>query len=274
MVTPRNYYRMAFLKWPNLVFLGLGVGVSALFVSIWPVTVVAGLSAVYTALLGKSKWFRRRIRHEYGWGGGLITPQERERQASALSDNNAIKYIQLRKTYRKACERAEEDFAQDPTITTILAKMETLSDTYLAFLLDSQRLANHVTDDKTSALKEELAALEQKLDAAEDAETREIRAQQIDMVKQRIAAFEDGGKTVKRITAQMELIEQSANYLHDGVMTMDKPLEIGTQVDNLMMNLTDARKTIGEIESLALTATPVQDDLPAALRQRQGQRLS
>jgi len=268
MAKKRNYAKEAFFKSPNLVFLAIG-GLAALaFGSVGLGIVVIGVEAAYVIGLSRSKWFHKRVRVRKGWGGGLITAREREKLASELTEGNAGRYSAFRGKYRMICDRAEKDFSDDPMVRAAVQNLETLSDTFLKLLLTGQRTRAFLEKADRGAL---LSKIEQEKKEAAQAEgrVREMRLRNVQLLEGRIERIDKAEQTVKIIEEQMEMIETSMDATHDNMMTMDKISEVGTQIDLMMTNLGDAQKLVTEMDSLVLSAEPIDDSVPEPLRSKE-----
>ena len=267
MVKRRNLYREAFFKIPNLVLLGIG-GLAALVTgSIVLAAVVGGIEAAYVFGLGKSGWFRRGIYRKKGWGGTLITVKEREKLASSLNEENAQRYRILRGHYRKATDRAEQDFSDEPLVIATVQKLEGLSDTYLKLLIARQRATEFLDSAKPGELEEKLESAKKEVQNATNSEFAQMCTRSVEMIANRIQRVKQVRATLLRIDEQLKMIDNSVWAIRDKIITAEKQVEVGSQIDLMTANMQDAENTISETESLVYVE-PIDDEIPAILRDK------
>lgn len=267
MAKKRNFYREAFFKIPNLIFLGIGALAAVVTGSIVLAGVVAGIEAAAVFGIGKSSWFRRGVYRKKGWGGALVSVEDRAKQASALNEENALRYRTLRMHYRTATDRAAKDFSDEPLVIAAIQKLEGLSDTYLKLLLTRQRAQDFLDATDLGDLEEKRSSSQKEAELTTDPEVAKMRAKSAEMIADRIDRVGQAGKTLSRIDEQLKMIDNSVLAIRDKIMTAERQVEVASSIDLMTANLEDAEKTITETESLVYTE-PIDDQIPAMLREK------
>ncbi len=266
MTKKRNFLKEAFFSLPNLIGLTLGAmgtGLGFLIHANLGVVMLLPLifgEGLYLALAGRSESFKNRVRRKKGWGGGLITVKERERYASALTENHAERYRAVRKKYRGICTRAEADLEGDVLVEASIQKLEGLNDTYLRFLLTRQRLESFLHEVDHGRLA---ARIDQARQEAENAEgqVRQMRQRSVGLLEKRLSQVDRANENLSHIDEQLQMIEIGVDSIHDEVITLDRMTEVGSQIDLIMTNLGDAERSVSEMDSL-IHAEPIDDTVP------------
>jgi len=276
MARKRNFVKEAFFSLPNLIGLAVG-GLATLtgFLIHENIGVLLLLPYVFgeglfLALMGRSRWFKHRVRYRKGWGGGLIARKEREQYASMLSLEHADRYRALRKKYRAISDRAERDLEDEPLVEAAIQKLEGLSDTYLRFLLTLQRTTDFLKEVDRARLTAQLEEARHEAEAAEG-QIRQMRERSATLIEKRLSQVDQAEENQRHIEEQLKMIEIGVDAIHDEVITMDRMTEVGTQIDLIMTNLSDAERTVTEMDSL-VKARPIDDTMPEIF-QEEGRKI-
>ena len=262
----------ALFKIPNLIFIAAGSMVSLVALAINPTLgffTGAGFLVTEAAallLLGNSKGFQAKIRHDKGWGGGLVNSVERGKMATALYDENVERYQKIRMKYRVISKRAQDDFSQNPMIIAAVQKLESLTDSYLKLLITKQRLKKYLSETDGVDIETQLSEAHQKTKEA-PAKDVQLLINNMEMIKKRLDQIKKAEKNLSSFEAQLQKIELSVDLVHDNMVSMDGITEVGTQIDLMLTNLEDAEGVVTEMESLVM-ADPIDDTIPQILQTR------
>lgn len=262
-----RFVKEAFFKIANLVLLGIGGAAALAAGSVVFGGIVIGMELGYLTFLSRSLWFRRRVRERKGWGGGLLTVSQREGLASKLDDAPAARYAALRKIYRKIGARVEQDYQDNSLIEAAVQNLETLSDTFLKMLVARQQIEGFLSQADPKTLRGELDRLRagsaDQLEPSEDALTsREA------ILVDRLESLEKAQAAMGHMRQQLEKIESSFQAAHDKIMSLTGRIELDSQIDLMLTNLEDAKTAVARMESLVLSAEPIDSSLPDALQSR------
>ena len=267
MADPHRYVKEIFFSKPNLVLLGLGALFALVAGSIALGAVVLGVEMASVYTLSKSDWYQRRVRNKKGWGGYTLTVRQREKLSSALDESSANRYAAFRQKYRSICKRVEADLIDDPLVEAAVQKLETLSDAFLRLLGTQQRTDALIGEENTTQLAQQLEEAKRRADQA-DGQVKELRAQNAQILQDRIDQIDRAKENHGLIVEQLKVIEAGIDVLHDRIMVLDGITEIGSQVDLMLTNLQDAEQRALEMDSLVLSATPIDSSVPESLRKR------
>lgn len=265
-----SYVAAAIQQPGNIVFLALGAGLALLVGGTAGAAMglaLAGLETLYLVIKSNSKSFHRKVLRKSGWGG--VPVKELDKLADHLTTAGAERYRGFRREVNAVVdiiEGREQD--EDPLLQGVLANLQQLSLSYLKMLLADHELARLSDSAEEEKLRQQLAALDEKIAAESDAHIMTTLQQNRDLLAQRLAARDGVHDKRKRIVAQLDLLDSSARLLRDRAGDVKSPADITSQVDLAVSNLNDARMLEGELDVILNDAPEIPFTLP---RVRQGE---
>jgi hypothetical protein len=210
-------------------FWGLaGFAVAAAYTqSIIPLGAALVAETMYLATVPASAIYRRLVdRREKQ---RLIKAREQQREALIKSfsprEREAVEYLrwlknQVYSNYRKFTSAKE-----------IPQNLQTLDQRWEDFvdLLDVyRRRKNHLKQINRQAIQNQLAQAEREAENAPDERTRRVQMANIEILKRRVAQFNELEKSVKLVEGQLQSIENFFGLVNDQVVTLPTPERVSS----------------------------------------------
>lgn len=211
-----------------------------------PSLVLAGgliAEGVYLATVPASSFYRkivdRRSRH--------LLHDHRRRQRMELiktfdpREREAVEYLswmknQISSNYKKFARLSEEP-----------AQVRELEATWEAFvdLLDEyRRRKNHLRTINRQAVENQLRQAERTVQYSDEA-TRPLHEKNVDILRRRLQTFDDIERSVKRVEAQLQMIENFFGLVNDQVVTMPTPEHIlSLDFDSLLSSIETTKEIL------------------------------
>lgn len=210
-------------------FWGLaGFAVAAAYTqSIIPLGAALVAETMYLATIPASSIYRRLVDRRDKQR--LIKAREQQREALIKSfsprEREAVEYLrwlrnQVYSNYRKFTSAKE-----------IPANLQTLDQRWEDFvdLLDVyRRRKNHLKQINRQAIQNQLAQAEREAENAPDERTRRVQQANIEILKRRVAQFNELEKSVKLVEGQLQSIENFFGLVNDQVVTLPTPERVSS----------------------------------------------
>lgn len=210
-------------------FWGLaGFAVAAAYTqSIIPLGAALVAETMYLATIPASSIYRRLVDRRDKQR--LIKAREQQREALIKSfsprEREAVEYLrwlrnQVYSNYRKFTSAKE-----------IPANLQTLDQRWEDFvdLLDVyRRRKNHLKQINRQAIQNQLAQAEREAENAQDERTRRVQQANIEILKRRVAQFNELEKSVKLVEGQLQSIENFFGLVNDQVVTLPTPERVSS----------------------------------------------
>lgn len=216
-------YAKAALKEP-VNFWGLaGFAAAAAFTgSVIPLLIALFVEAVYLIVVPNMPAYRRFV-------------QQRERQrlleAQTATRENLIKSFTPRE--REAVEylrwlknKIQENYRKFTGAGTLPSNLQALDQRWEDFvdLLDVyRRRKQHLKTINRQAVHNQLSQAFRAAESATDEKTKRIQQTNVEILKRRIASFEEIERSVKLVEGQLQSIENFFSYLNDEIVTISTP---------------------------------------------------
>ncbi len=235
-----------------------------------PALVLAGgliAEGVYLATVPASTFYRRivdrRSRH-------LLHDYRRRQRMELIKtfdprEREAVEYLswmknQIASNYKKFARLSEEP-----------AQVRELEATWEAFvdLLDEyRRRKNHLRTINRQAVENQLRQAERTAQYADEA-TRPLHEKNVDILRRRLQTFDDIERSVKRVEAQLQMIENFFGLVNDQVVTMPTPEHIlSLDFDSLLSSIETTKEILqqtapimGQLDSLNREANQLRPSL-------------
>ena len=240
-----------------------------------PALVLAGgliAEGFYLATLPGSTFYRRIVDRR---SRGLIDEHRRKQRLEMIKsfdprEREAVDYLswmknQIASNYKKFTRLTDEP----PQIRELEATWEAFVD-----LLDEyRRRKTHLRTINRQAVENQLRQAERTLQYADEA-TRPLHEKNVEILRRRIQTFDDIERTVKRVEAQLQMIENFFGLVNDQVVTMPTPehlvsLDFDSLLSSIEMTKEILQQTapiIGQLESLDRDANPMRQSLAGERR--------
>ena len=139
-----------------------------------------------------------------------FTPRERE----------AVEYLRWLK------EKIQDNYRKFTGAASLPSNLKTLDTRWEDFvdLLDVyRRRKQHLKSINRQAVHNQLSQAYRAAEAATDDKTKRIQQTNVEMLKRRIASFDEIERSVKLVEGQLQSIENFFSYLNDEIVTMSTP---------------------------------------------------
>jgi len=240
-----------------------------------PALVLAGgliAEGFYLATLPGSSFYRRIVDRR---SRGMLDEQRRKQRLEMIKnfdprEREAVDYLswmknQIASNYKKFTRLTDEP----PQIRELEATWEAFVD-----LLDEyRRRKTHLRTINRQAVENQLRQAERTLQYADEA-TRLLHEKNVEILRRRIQTFDDIERTVKRVEAQLQMIENFFGLVNDQVVTMPTPehlvmLDFDSLLSSIEMTKEILQQTapiFGQLESLDREANPMRHSLAGERR--------
>ena len=227
-----------------------------------PAFVLAGAlvaEGAYLALVPASSFYRRVVDRR----ARLQLDQWRKKQRLDLiktfdpREREAVDYLswmkrQIADNFKKFARLSEEP----PQIR----ELETTWEAFVDLLDEYRRRKNHLRTINRQAVENQLRQAERASELG-DAATRPLHEKNVSILRRRLQTFDDIERSVKRVEAQLQMIENFFSLVNDQVVTMPSPEHISAlDFDSLLSSIEITK------EILQQTA-PIMSQLDAANRE-------
>jgi hypothetical protein len=214
------------------------------------------LEGAYLATVPASSFYRRivdrRSRH-------LFDDHRRKQRLELIKsfdprEREAVEYLswmkkQISDNYRKFA-RINEEPPQ-------LRELETTWEAFVDLLDEYRRRKNHLRSINRQAVENQLRQAERTMQFAEPA-TRALHEKNVEILRRRLQTFDDIERSVKRVEAQLQMIENFFGLVNDQVVTMPTADHLlSLDFDSLLASIETTREILqqtapimGQLDSL------------------------
>lgn len=268
-----SYFKEA-LKEPinigGLLMSGAAAAYSATTGFIEPTLVLASalvLEGVYLATVPASSFYRRivdrRSRH-------LIAEHRRKQRLELIRtfdprEREAVEYLswmknQIGSNYKKFARLSDEP--------PQLRELESTWEAFVDLLDEYRRRKNHLRSINRQTVENQLRQAERTAQFA-DPSTRPLHEKNVEILRRRLQTFDDIERSVKRVEAQLQMIENFFGLVNDQVVTMPTPEHIlSLDFDSLLSSIEMTKEILqqtapimGQLDSLNREASQLRPSL-------------
>jgi hypothetical protein len=273
-----SYFKEA-LKEPinigGLLLAAAAAAYSAVSSAIEPTLVLAGalvMEGVYLATVPASTFYRRvvdrRSRH-------LLAEHRRKQREELIKsfdprEREAVDYLnwmkrQIRDNYKKFARLTEEP--------PQLRELESTWEAFVDLLDEYRRRKNHLRAINRQTVENQLRQAERAAQFADEA-TRPLHEKNVEILRRRLQTFDDIERSVKRVEAQLQMIENFFGLVNDQVVTMPTPEHIlSLDFDSLLSSIEMTKEILqqtapimGQLDSLNRDANQLRPSLASERR--------
>lgn len=259
----------------GLLLAGAAAAYSATTGFLEPTMVLAGAliaEGAYLATVPASTFYRkivdRRSRH-------LLDEHRRKQRLELIKtfdprEREAVEYLnwmkkQIADNYRKFARLNEEP----PQVR----ELESTWEAFVDLLDEYRRRKNHLRTINRQAVENQLRQAERSMQFA-DAPTRPLHEKNVELLRRRLQTFDDIERSVKRVEAQLQMIENFFGLVNDQVVTMPTPEHIlSLDFDGLLSSIEMTKEILqqtapimGQLDSLNREANQLRPTLAGERR--------
>ena len=230
------------------------------------------IEGAYLATVPASSFYRRivdrRSRH-------LLDDHRRKQRLEMIKtfdprEREAVDYLswmkkQISDNYRKFARITEEP--------PQLRELEATWEAFIDLLDEYRRRKNHLRSINRQAVENQLRQAERTMQFSEPT-TRSLHEKNVEILQRRLQTFDDIERSVKRVEAQLQMIENFFGLVNDQVVTMPTPEYIlSLDFDSLLSSIEMTKEILqqtapimGQLDSLSREANQLRPSLAAERR--------
>jgi hypothetical protein len=254
----------------GLLLAGAAAAYSATTGFLEPTLVLAGAliaEGAYLATVPASSFYRkiidRRSRH-------LLEEHHRKQRLELIKtfdprEREAVEYLswmknQIGSNYKKFARLSEEP--------PQLRELESTWEAFVDLLDEYRRRKNHLRSINRQAVENQLRQAERTAQYSDQA-TRPLHEKNVEILRRRLQTFDDIERSVKRVEAQLQMIENFFGLVNDQVVTMPTPEHIlSLDFDSLLSSIELTKEILqqtapimGQLDSLSREANQLRPSL-------------
>jgi hypothetical protein len=222
-----KYLREAFKEPIN--FWGMaGFAVAAAYVQdVTPLVAALATETVYLATVPASNIYRRLVDRREKQRLLKLREQQREAQIKLFDprEREAVEYLrwmknQIYSNYKK--------FTGTKEIPHNIQSLDQRWEDFVDLLDVYRRRKHHLRSINRQAVQNQLVQAERSAEAAKDDRERRIQQANVEILKRRVAAFNDIERSVKLVEGQLQSIENFFGLVNDQVVTLPTPERVSS----------------------------------------------
>ena len=222
-----KYLKEAFKEPIN--FWGMaGFAVAAAYVQdITPLVAALATETVYLAAVPASTIYRRLVDRREKQRLLKLREQQREAQIKLFDprEREAVEYLrwmknQIYSNYKK--------FTGTKQIPHNIQSLDQRWEDFVDLLDVYRRRKHHLRSINRQAVQNQLVQAERSVQAAKDDRERRIQKANVEILKRRVAAFNDIERSVKLVEGQLQSIENFFGLVNDQVVTLPTPERVSS----------------------------------------------
>lgn len=205
-------------------FWGLaGFAVAAAFTgSVIPLLIALMVEAIYILFLPNLPWYRQLVNQREKDRLRALNKADREKLIKSFTprEREAVEYLRWLK------EKIQDNYTKFTGAGSLPSNLRTLEQRWEDFvdLLDVyRRRKQHLKSINRQAVHNQLSQAFRAMESAGDEKTRRIQQTNVEILKRRVASFDEIERSVKLVEGQLQSIENFFSYLNDEIVTMSTP---------------------------------------------------
>lgn len=205
-------------------FWGLaGFAVAAAYAgSVLPLLVALIFEVAYMLILPNLPWYRQLVQRREKERLFLANRSAREKLIKTFTprEREAVEYLRWLK------EKIQDNYKKFTGAAALPSNLVTLDQRWEDFvdLLDVyRRRKQHLKSINRQAVHNQLSQAFRAAESAGDEKTRRIQQTNVEILKRRVASFDEIERSVKLVEGQLQSIENFFSYLNDEIVTMSTP---------------------------------------------------
>ncbi len=205
-------------------FWGLaGFAVAAAYTgSVIPLLIALIFEVAYVITLPNLPWYRQLVQRREKERLFLAARNAREKLIKTFTprEREAVEYLRWLK------EKIQDNYRKFTGAAALPSNLVTLDQRWEDFvdLLDVyRRRKQHLKSINRQAVHNQLSQAFRAAESAGDEKTRRIQQTNVEILKRRVASFDEIERSVKLVEGQLQSIENFFSYLNDEIVTMSTP---------------------------------------------------
>jgi len=205
-------------------FWGLaGFAVAAAYTgSVIPLLIALIFEIAYILTLPNLPWYRQLVQRREKERLFLASRNAREKLIKTFTprEREAVEYLRWLK------EKIQDNYKKFTGAAALPSNLRTLDQRWEDFvdLLDVyRRRKQHLKSINRQAVHNQLSQAYRAAESAPDDKTRRIQQTNVEILKRRVASFDEIERSVKLVEGQLQSIENFFSYLNDEIVTMSTP---------------------------------------------------
>ena len=205
-------------------FWGLaGFAVAAAYTqSVIPLLIALMFEVAYMLVLPNLPWYRQLVQTRERERLRALNKSTREKLIKSFTprEREAVEYLRWLK------EKIQDNYKKFTGAGSLPSNLITLEQRWEDFvdLLDVyRRRKSHLKSINRQAVHNQLSQAFRASETAGDEKTRRIQQTNVEILKRRVASFDEIERSVKLVEGQLQSIENFFSYLNDEIVTMSTP---------------------------------------------------
>ncbi len=237
-------------------FWGLaGFAVAAAYsFSVIPLLIALIAEVAYIMVLPNLPWYRQLVQRREKQRLFKAARDAREKLIKTFTprEREAVEYLRWLK------EKIQDNYRKFTGAAVLPSNLKTLDQRWEDFvdLLDVyRRRKQHLKSINRQAVHNQLSQAYRAAESATDEKTKRIQQTNVEILKRRIASFDEIERSVKLVEGQLQSIENFFSYLNDEIVTMSTPekfslLDFEQLSDSIAMTKQMLDQTADEVGAL------------------------
>lgn len=205
-------------------FWGLaGFAVAAAYTgSVIPLLIALAVEMIYILLVPNLPWYRQLVQTREKDRLFLASRSAREKLIKTFTprEREAVEYLRWLK------EKIQDNYKKFTGAAQLPSNLRTLDQRWEDFvdLLDVyRRRKQHLKSINRQAVHNQLSQAYRAAESSTDDKTKRVQQTNVEILKRRIASFDEIERSVKLVEGQLQSIENFFSYLNDEIVTMSTP---------------------------------------------------
>ena len=190
--------------------------------SVFPLLIALVLEVIYLVVVPNLPAYRRIVneRHRKKLLEANVANREGLIKSFTPREREAVEYLRwlknkIQENYRK--------FANVSTLPSNLVALDQRWEDFVDLLDVYRRRKQHLKTIDRQAVHNQLSQAFRAMEGAADDKTRRIQQTNVEILKRRVASFDEIERSVKLVEGQLQSIENFFSYLNDEIVTISTP---------------------------------------------------
>jgi hypothetical protein len=210
-----------------------------------PLAAAAGGEALYLATLPATTAYRRLVDRR-ARQRELVERGKRRQELIKTFDPREREAVEYLAGLKNLIYQNYKKFARVDTLPDNIRSLDSAWDSFVDFLDTYRRLKNHLRTVNRQTINNQIQQTERSIEKAPDEDTKRLFQKNLDFLHKRLHTYDDIERSVKRVEAQLQSIENFFQLVNDQVITMPTPEHISSLDFESMLSSIELTKEILE----------------------------
>jgi len=222
-----KYFKEAFKEPLNFWGMAGFAAVAAFMQDVTPLAAALGAETLYLVTVPASSIYRRLVDRREKQRLLKLRDQQREAAVKLFDprEREAVEYLrwmknQIYSNYKK--------FTGAKQIPSNIQSLDQRWEDFVDLLDVYRRRKHHLRSINRQAVQNQLVQAERSVEYSKDDRERRIQQSNVEILKRRVAAFQDIERSVKLVEGQLQSIENFFGLVNDQVVTLPTPERVST----------------------------------------------